>query len=340
MTTPRRPRLESSSTAQIRLRALVWPAIADGEAVREPATIASRPRRGRAGGGVEDLPPARLQLAVAALGQLGSDVAKRVHRAALLSSAEIVLLEPALAPAPIALARVLTDPGDRRLADHRLIEGLRQRRLDLAHRQPTQQPADDQQLQRERARHAPAKDPALEPELAPVAHARTLEPDRTRGPHHPPRPIALAVAHRIDRAHRPRAPEKPRPPVLERLPQDQPRTQPTDPLHRISLTVNASHHTIKLAAKPLTRDHSRHASVPPSASTAQVKAEATPALLPVPTGPDEAGGPPPQVLRATGQPPTPNRRWTDRHATARRSRGNASTGKAGPQSLASVARQP
>ena len=102
---------------------------------------------------------------------------------------EVVLVEPALAPAPVALARVLADPRDGRLADHRLVEGLLQRGLDVAHRQPAQERADDQRLQRVRARHVPAEDPALEPQLARVAHARALELDR------PARSSPPAAAH-------------------------------------------------------------------------------------------------------------------------------------------------
>ena len=192
---------------------------------------------------------------------------------------EVVLVEPALAPAPVALARVLADPGDGRLADHRLIEGLLQRRLDVAHRQPAQERADDQRLQRVRARHVPAEDAALEAQLARVAHPRALELDRPRGRHHPPRLIAVAVAHRLLGALIAHAAEELGHLVLERLLQDQPRAQPTDPLERIGLAVDAGQHLIELAAKPLARGYSRHAGVPPSASTCQVKAEATPALL-------------------------------------------------------------
>jgi hypothetical protein len=93
------------------------------------------------------------------------------------------------------------------------------------------------------------------------------------------KPIPVAVAHRVDRALVPGAPEEPGHLVLERLLQDQPRAQPTDPLHRIKLGVDTGQHVIEFAAKPLARGYSRHAGVPPSASTRQVKAEATPALL-------------------------------------------------------------
>jgi hypothetical protein len=192
---------------------------------------------------------------------------------------EVVLVEPALTPAPVALARVLAHARDGRLADHRLVEGLLKRGLDVAHRQPAQERADDQRLQRVRARDMLAEDPALEPQLLSVAHARALELDRPRGRDHSARLIAVAVTHRIDRALVPSPPEELAHLVLKRLLQDQPRAQPADPLHRIGLPIDAGQHIIEFAAKPLARGYSRHAGVPPSASTRQVKAEATPALL-------------------------------------------------------------
>ena len=86
------------------------------------------------------------------------------------------------------------------------------------------------------------------------------------------------MAHALLRALIARSAEELRDLVLERLLQDQPRAQPTDPLNRIKLAVDTGQHLIELAAKPLARGYSRHAGVPPS-STCQVKAEATPALL-------------------------------------------------------------
>ena len=65
---------------------------------------------------------------------------------------DVVLLEPALTPAAVALPGVLADARDGRLADDRLVEGLFQRRFDVAHRQPAQKRADDERLQRVGAR--------------------------------------------------------------------------------------------------------------------------------------------------------------------------------------------
>src|SRR4051812_27178384 len=66
--------------------------------------------------------------------------------------------------------------------------------------------------------------------------------------------------------------------VLQGLLQDQPRTEAAGQLNRIGLALDAGQQLIELAAKPLARDYLLHAGVPPSASTRQVKAEATPAL--------------------------------------------------------------
>src|SRR4051794_15159024 len=87
------------------------------------------------------------------------------------------------------------------------------------------------------------------------------------------------MAHRIIGTFVAHAAEELRHLLLERLLQDQPRAQAPDPLQRIGLALDTGQHIIKLAAKPLARGYSRHAGVPPSASTRQVKAEATPALL-------------------------------------------------------------
>ena len=89
--------------------------------------------------------------------------------------------------------------------------------------------------------------------------------------------IAVAITHRLLGSLIADTAEELGHLVLERLLQDQPRAQPPDPLDRIGLAVDAGQHIIELAAKPLARGYSRHAGVPPSASTCQVKAEATPA---------------------------------------------------------------
>jgi hypothetical protein len=59
---------------------------------------------------------------------------------------EVVAVEAGLAPRAVALAGVLADPGDGRLADDLLAEGLLQQRLDVAHRQASEEPDDDQRL--------------------------------------------------------------------------------------------------------------------------------------------------------------------------------------------------
>jgi hypothetical protein len=59
----------------------------------------------------------------------------------------------------LAPARVLQHSRDRRLGDHRLIEGLLQGGLDIAHRQAAKERADHQRLQRVGARDSLAEDP-------------------------------------------------------------------------------------------------------------------------------------------------------------------------------------
>jgi hypothetical protein len=51
--------------------------------------------------------------------------------------------------------------------------------------------------------------------------------------------------------------------LLERLLQDQPRTQPADRLDRIILLADTGNDLLELAAQPLTRDYARHQGVPP-----------------------------------------------------------------------------
>jgi hypothetical protein len=51
--------------------------------------------------------------------------------------------------------------------------------------------------------------------------------------------------------------------LLERLLQDQPRTEPADRLDRIILVANTGNKIMELAAQPLARDYARHQGVPP-----------------------------------------------------------------------------
>ena len=93
---------------------------------------------------------------------------------------DVVLLEPALAPAPVALPGVLQDPRDGRARRDRLVEGLLKHGLDVARRQPAQERADHQRLQRVGTRHVLAQQPRLEAQLRRVANPRALELDRAR----------------------------------------------------------------------------------------------------------------------------------------------------------------
>jgi hypothetical protein len=74
-----------------------------------------------------------------------------------------------------------------------LLEGLLERRLDITHRQPAQERADHQRIQR--MRHALAQHQALEPRRLGVADPRTLQLDRAAGRLDPPRLIAVAMGH-------------------------------------------------------------------------------------------------------------------------------------------------
>lgn len=56
--------------------------------------------------------------------------------------------ELAAAPRAVALAGVVADPRDRRLRDDRLLEGLLERRLDVADREPAQEGGDDERVGR------------------------------------------------------------------------------------------------------------------------------------------------------------------------------------------------
>ena len=96
-----------------------------------------------------------------------------------------------------------TTPGSARGCSHRsatrcsgndlLLEGLLERRLDITHRQPAQERADHQRLQR--MRHALAQHQALEPQRLRVADPRTLQLDHAAGRLDRPRLIAVAMRH-------------------------------------------------------------------------------------------------------------------------------------------------
>ena len=147
---------------------------------------------------------------------------------------EVVLLELALAPAAVALAGVLQHARHCRLRDHRLIERLRQRGLDVAHREAAQERADHQCLQRVGARDALANDPRLEAQLGRVADSRPLDLHRPRGRPHRLRPlIPVAMRDRCLGALVAGAAEELGQLVLERLLDDQPGAKPTDLLDRI-----------------------------------------------------------------------------------------------------------
>lgn len=84
-----------------------------------------------------------------------------------------------------------------------------------------------------------AEQAALEAQRARVAHARALELDRPGGGHHPPRLIGVAVTYRLVGSLLADTADELDHLVLKRLLQDQPRAQPTDPLDRIGLAVDA-----------------------------------------------------------------------------------------------------
>ena len=69
---------------------------------------------------------------------------------------EVVLVELAAAPAPVALAGVLEDARDRRARADRLVEALLEHRLHVAHRQPAQERRDHERLERMRVTPSPS----------------------------------------------------------------------------------------------------------------------------------------------------------------------------------------
>jgi hypothetical protein len=110
----------------------------------------------------------------------------------------------------------------------------------------------------------PAQHAALEAQLRRVTHSRALELDRATRRAHPARLVPVAVRDRLLGALVARSPEELGHLVLERLLQDQPRSQPADRLHRIVVLADTGQRFIELCAKPLARGYSRHAGVPPS----------------------------------------------------------------------------
>jgi hypothetical protein len=159
-------------------------------------------------------------------------------------------------------------------------KGLLQHGLDVARREPAQERADHQRLQRVGARHVLAEDAALEAELGRVTHTRALQLDRARRGPDLARLVAVAVRNRLPGALVPRATEERGHLVLQRLLQDQPRTEAADHLHRILLGADTGQRLIELCAKPLARDYSRHAGVPPSLRLVRSKRRLRPPLIP------------------------------------------------------------
>ena len=174
-----------------------------------------------------------------------------------------MLVQAAAAPGPVALARVGADPADRRLRDDRPLERLLQRRFDVADREPAQERADDQRLERVRARHTLADDLAREAERGRVAHPRSLQLQRSRRRLHRHPLVAVAVRDRLAAALVALPAEELAQLLLERLLQDQSRAETTNRLDRIILVANTGNDLVQLATQPLTRDYARHPGVPP-----------------------------------------------------------------------------
>lgn len=191
---------------------------------------------------------------------------------------DVVRVEAAAAPGAVALARLLADPRDRRLRDHRLVEGLLERRLDVAYREPAQERAQHQCLERVRARHAFADDRATEAERGSIPHRRPLQLQRAGGRLDRHALVAVAMRDGLPAALVPLPAEELAQLLLQRLLQDQPRAKPADRLNRILLVANTGNQIVELAAQPLTRGYARHQGVPPRRH--QVNAEATPDSFP------------------------------------------------------------
>ena len=198
---------------------------------------------------------------------------------------EIMLAEVTLAPGRIPGGGVLADSRDGRPADHLLPEALLQSSLDITDRQPPQEAANDQRLQRVRSRDTLAEYLTLEPHPARVANPRTLDHGRTaRRPNRAwlLKPVAVDHLPAAVNALIPRPADELRHLILERLLQDQPGAEPRDRLHRILLLADPGQDFIKLVAQPFAGDYLLHAGVPPSASTCRSKRRLRPPYFPRP----------------------------------------------------------
>jgi hypothetical protein len=182
-----------------------------------------------------------------------------------------VLVQPALAPSAGSARgcprRSATPCSWKRSAPRR------SRRAPPRRRGPTSRAkrADHQRLQRVRPGHALAQHPAFEAQRLGVAHPRTLDLDRPAGRLDRPRLVTVAVGHRLLGALIAPPTEDLADLVLQRLLQDQPSAEPADRLDRIDVLADPFQRLIKLPAKPLAGGYSRHAGVPPSASTCRSK---------------------------------------------------------------------
>src|SRR5947209_4984805 len=116
-----------------------------------------------------------------------------------------------------------------------------------------------------------AEHPRLEPEPRRVAHPRPPQLDTAVRRAHRLRLIAIAMRHRLAGALVAAAAEELGHLLLERLLQDQPRSEAANHLHRILLLADTGQRFIELSAKPLARGYLLHAGVPPSASTCRSK---------------------------------------------------------------------
>jgi hypothetical protein len=168
----------------------------------------------------------------------------------------------------------LQTPGDRRLADHLLTEGFLQSALNVTDRQAAQEAADDQRLQRMRARDALAEHLAGEPNLAGVADPWALDHGRAarrRDRAGLGEPVAIDHSLAAIGALVAIPADERGDLVLQRLLQDQPRAKPRDRLDRVLFLGDAVQDIVKLAAQPVARDYLLHAGVPPSASSCRTK---------------------------------------------------------------------
>src|ERR1700735_4766316 len=90
--------------------------------------------------------------------------------------------------------------------------------------------------------------------------------------------MSIAVTDRLLSTLIPPTAEKLSHLVLERLPQDQPRSQPPNRLNRVLLLADTGQDLIQLLAKPLARGYLLHAGVPPSLGLLRTKRRLRPQL--------------------------------------------------------------